>query len=169
MKSWKSRASAAEGIVKEDRPTTVKTRIVAHNQQIVRFDRESRKAVLPSSIELILKYIKSEKNELGAIVISDYNKGIVSEQLLDGIRQITKGTGIVTCVDPKRRDLSIYRGMDVITPNHLEAEAAMGIEDINGQEPRQGGAPVSSGEGPYREVRSQVPAHHAGGIGDEPL
>ena len=126
---------SSEGIVKEDRPTTVKTRIVAHNQQIVRFDRESRKAVLPSSIELILKYIKSEKNELGAIVISDYNKGIVSEQLLEGIRQLTKGTGIVTCVDPKRRDLSIYRGMDVITPNHLEAEAAMGMEDMNGQEP----------------------------------
>ncbi len=126
---------SSEGIVREERPTTVKTRIVAHNQQIVRFDRESRKAVLPASIELILDYIKSEKNELGAIVISDYNKGIVSEQLLEGIRQITKGAGIVTCVDPKRRDLSLYRGMDVITPNHLEAEAALGIEDLNGQEP----------------------------------
>jgi len=125
---------AAEGIIKEDRPTTVKTRIVAQNQQVVRFDRESKKPVLPSSIEIILSFIESERDRLGAIVISDYNKGIVSSQLLDGIRRITRGTRIVTCVDPKRNDLSFYKGVDVITPNHLEAEAAMGILDLNGQD-----------------------------------
>lgn len=125
---------SAEGIIKEDRPTTVKTRIVAHGQQVVRFDRESRKSVLPSSIERILSFIESERDRLGAIVISDYNKGVISAPLLDGIRRITRGTGIVTCVDPKRSDLSFYRGLDVITPNHLEAEAAMGIFDLNGQD-----------------------------------
>ncbi len=124
----------ADGIIKEDRPTTVKTRIVAHSQQVVRFDRESKKPVLQSSIERILEFVESERDRLGAIVISDYNKGIVSGQLLDGLRRITKGTRIVTCVDPKRRDLSFYKGLDVITPNHLEAEAAMGIVDLNGQE-----------------------------------
>jgi D-beta-D-heptose 7-phosphate kinase/D-beta-D-heptose 1-phosphate adenosyltransferase len=124
----------AEGIVKEDRPTTVKTRIVAQSQQVVRFDRESKKPVLSSSVESILKFVESERERLGAIVVSDYNKGVVSAQLLDGLRRIAKGTGIVTCVDPKRSDLAFYRGLDVITPNHLEAEAAMGITDLNGQE-----------------------------------
>lgn len=125
---------SADGIIKEERPTTVKTRIVAQNQQVVRFDRESKKPVLPSSIERILKFMESERDRLGAIVISDYNKGVVSAQLLDGIRRIVQGSRIVTCVDPKRSDLSFYRGVDVITPNHLEAEAAMGIIDINGQD-----------------------------------
>lgn len=123
-----------EGIIREDRPTTVKTRIVAQNQQVVRFDRESKKSVLPSSIERIVSFIEAERERLGAIVISDYNKGVVSAQLLDGIRRIARGTRIVTCVDPKRNDLSFYKGVDVITPNHLEAETAMGILDLNGQE-----------------------------------
>lgn len=124
----------AEGIIREDRPTTVKTRIVAQNQQVVRFDRESRTSVLPSSIERIVNFIEAERERLGAIVISDYNKGVVSAQLLEGIRRIARGTSIVTCVDPKRSDLSFYKGVDVITPNHLEAETAMGILDLNGQE-----------------------------------
>ncbi len=71
----------AEGIIKEDRPTTVKTRIVAQNQQVVRFDRESKKPVLPSSIERILSFIESERDRLGAIVISDYNKGVLTPPL----------------------------------------------------------------------------------------
>lgn len=126
---------STRGIVREERPTTVKTRVVAHSQQVVRFDRESRKAILASSIERILEYIEAEKGRLGAIVISDYNKGIVSEQLLKGVRQLARGTDIVICVDPKRSDFSVYRGVDVITPNHLEAEAALGIVDMNGQDP----------------------------------
>lgn len=125
---------SADGIIKEDRPTTVKTRIVAQSQQVVRFDRESKKPVLSSSVEMILGFVESERDRLGAIVVSDYNKGVVTAQLLEGLRRITKGTRIVTCVDPKRSDLSFYRGLDVITPNHLEAEAAMGIADLNGQE-----------------------------------
>ncbi len=134
VKKLEDSGIGSEGIIKEERPTTVKTRIVAHSQQVVRFDRESKKPVLASSIEKILEFVESERDRLGAIVISDYNKGIVSDKLLDGLRNITKDTRIVTCVDPKRRDLYFYRGLDVITPNHLEAEAAMGIVDLNGQE-----------------------------------
>jgi rfaE bifunctional protein kinase chain/domain len=122
-----------DGIVEETgRPTTVKTRIVAHSQQMVRYDRESRQPIRTESIRKIITYIKKIKNNLGAVIISDYSKGVISETLLNGIRAVTAGNHITTCVDPKRSDFSLYRGFDVITPNHHEAQRALGIEDING-------------------------------------
>jgi len=98
------------GLVREgERPTTVKTRIVAHGQQMVRYDRESRHAVQPLSVDRIVHYVTSILDELQAIVISDYNKGIVSEGLLDGIRRAVSGRPIPVCVDPKRNDFTVYR------------------------------------------------------------
>jgi D-beta-D-heptose 7-phosphate kinase/D-beta-D-heptose 1-phosphate adenosyltransferase len=73
-------------------------------------------------------------DDLHTIVISDYNKGVVTAELLDGIRKIVASKNVRVCVDPKRNDLSFYRGFDVITPNHHEAESALGIEDLNGNE-----------------------------------
>jgi D-beta-D-heptose 7-phosphate kinase/D-beta-D-heptose 1-phosphate adenosyltransferase len=123
------------GVVQEDeRPTTLKTRIVAHSQQVVRFDRESRRSVAAASIERILSYIRSLRGELGAVVISDYNKGVVTRELLDGIRQALAGGHTVVCVDPKQNDFSLYRGFDVITPNHHEAARAFGTEHIHGSD-----------------------------------
>ena len=66
-----------------------------------------------------------------AIVISDYNKGIVSERLLDGIRRAVSGRRIPVCVDPKRNDFTVYRDFDVITPNHHEAGRAVGVENTH--------------------------------------
>jgi D-glycero-beta-D-manno-heptose-7-phosphate kinase len=115
-------------IVEKERPTTVKTRIVAHSQQMVRFDRESRDPVRPKSIEKMIRYIESVSDGLRAIVISDYKKGVVSQALLDGIRKIASEKGIMVFVDPKRNDFSIYSGFDVITPNHHEALRAVGMD-----------------------------------------
>jgi rfaE bifunctional protein kinase chain/domain len=121
------------GIVEEKgRPTTVKTRIVAHSQQMVRYDRESRQPIRAGSIHKIVKYVEKIRKNLGAVIISDYNKGMISEKLLNGIREATVGNDIMMCVDPKKSDFSLYRGFDVITPNHHEAQQALGIEDING-------------------------------------
>jgi rfaE bifunctional protein kinase chain/domain len=118
-------------IVEKERPTTVKTRIVAHGQQMVRYDRESRQSVQPDSVDRIVQYVVSIRDELQAIVISDYNKGIVTERLLDGIRQAVKGRRIPVCVDPKRNDFTVYRDFDVITPNHHEAGRAVGVENTH--------------------------------------
>ncbi|MFB3926381.1 MAG: D-glycero-beta-D-manno-heptose-7-phosphate kinase [Syntrophales bacterium] len=122
-----------EGIITErNRPTTVKTRIVAHNQQVVRFDREIRKSVHSGNVSRILRYIESIRNDLHAVIISDYNKGVVSGKLLSGIREAIGDRNIVVCADPKQSDFSFYRGVDVITPNHHEAARALGVENING-------------------------------------
>lgn len=118
-------------IVEKERPTTLKTRVVAHGQQIVRFDRESRAPAAEDSIERIIAYVESRLDRIGAIVISDYNKGLITQDLLDGIRKVVAGRKLVVCVDPKRDDFSFYRGFDVITPNHHEAGRALGREINN--------------------------------------
>ena len=121
-------------IVEPGRHTTLKTRIIAHNQQVVRFDRETRKTISPECIGKILYYIEELVDDLHAIVISDYNKGVVTAEFLDGLREVVASRNVRVCIDPKRSDLSFYRGFDVITPNHHEAESALGIEDLNGCE-----------------------------------
>ena len=120
-------------IVEKDRPTTLKTRIVAHGQQVVRFDREDRRVIGSKTIQAIVSYVKSLRDDLGALVISDYNKGVVIRPFLDAVRKVIADRPIVTCVDPKQRDFSIYNGFDLITPNHQEAGLAA-AEDVQNAE-----------------------------------
>lgn len=115
-------------IVEKNRPTIVKTRVIAHNQQVVRFDREDRRPVGQGSLRKIVRYIQSIQDELGAVIISDYNKGVFSEQLVREIRKITAERKIPLCIDPKQSDFSLYRGCDLITPNYQETERALGRE-----------------------------------------
>jgi len=115
-------------VVKKDRPTTLKTRIVAHGQQMVRFDKENREPISQTSINKILEYVKSLRKKIGAVVISDYNKGVVSKELIQGIRKIVDDSDIVICLDPKQNNFSIYKGVHVITPNHYEVQRAVGME-----------------------------------------
>jgi D-beta-D-heptose 7-phosphate kinase/D-beta-D-heptose 1-phosphate adenosyltransferase len=135
LSEFRSRGLDTGGIVVEaGRPPTLKTRIVAHGQQVVRFDREDCRPVQAKSIRKILSYIESLRDDLGTLVISDYNKGVVTRSLLNGIRKVIAGRPIFTCVDPKQRDFSMYQGFDIITPNHYEAGYAVGEEMQNGQD-----------------------------------
>ena len=121
-------------IIEKGRPTTLKTRIVAHGQQVVRFDHESKKPVGENATRKILDYIKTLRNSIGAIVVSDYSKGVVSRKLIEGIKNIVKDTNIIICLDPKQSDFSVYQGVHVITPNHHEAQRAAGMEITNGDD-----------------------------------
>ena len=121
-------------IIEKGRPTTLKTRVVAHGQQVVRFDQEGKKPIPAKSLAGILAYVKSLRDKIGAIVISDYSKGVVSGELIDGIKKIAKDSEIFLCVDPKQSDFSIYAGVHVITPNHHEAQRAASLEITNGDD-----------------------------------
>jgi D-beta-D-heptose 7-phosphate kinase/D-beta-D-heptose 1-phosphate adenosyltransferase len=101
---------------------------VAHGQQMVRFDKENRKPISQSTIDKILAYVKSLRKKIGAIVISDYNKGVVSKELIQGIKKIVDDSDIFICLDPKQNNFSIYKGVYVITPNHYEVQRAVGME-----------------------------------------
>ena len=113
-------------IVEHERPTTVKTRIVAHSQQMVRYDRESKNPIAADSARKIISYLGSRLDEIDAVVVSDYSKGVISEQLLKDIVKIAKGKAIV--VDPKTGNYPYYAGVTAITPNHLEAAEGAGIK-----------------------------------------
>lgn len=121
-------------IIDKKRPTTLKTRVVAHGQQVVRFDQESKKPINKESVGKILEYVESMRKKIGAIVVSDYNKGVISRGLVEGIKKIVKDLGIFICLDPKQSDFSIYEGAHVITPNHHEAQRAAGMEITNGDD-----------------------------------
>ena len=121
-----------DGILRADRPTTVKTRIIAHSQQVVRTDRESKK---PLSSELNRDLIALFLDHLGqaaAVIISDYDKGVVNRELLSAILPKARTAGVPVYLDPKVHHAEYYRPITVITPNQREAELLTGTE-IDGE------------------------------------
>ncbi len=118
-------------IVEQDRPTSIKTRIVAYNQQVVRFDREGRSDISPGSTEKLLVFIRKHLNNLDAIVVSDYGKGVVSIPLMTGLRDIVRDSSVIIAVDPKTGNFEHYTDVDVITPNHHEAGTFCGFKIID--------------------------------------
>jgi D-beta-D-heptose 7-phosphate kinase/D-beta-D-heptose 1-phosphate adenosyltransferase len=114
-------------VVDGTRPTTLKTRIIAHNQQVVRADRESR-AVISNEIEdLIVARFLSEIEMADAVVVSDYNKGLLTKRLLSLTLEAARERQLITCLDPKLRSFTHYQPVTVITPNNQEAAEAAGV------------------------------------------
>ncbi|MBI5523087.1 MAG: D-glycero-beta-D-manno-heptose-7-phosphate kinase [Desulfarculus sp.] len=123
---------STEGIlVCKDRPTTVKTRVVAHGQQVVRVDRESRGAVERRDLNRLRLHLERQVQEVDAVIVSDYAKGVISGRLLEPLMALARAGRMIVTVDPKVANIQHYAGATVITPNHLEAaEAArVAIED----------------------------------------
>jgi len=104
----------------EKRPTTVKTRIIAHHQQVVRVDQEKKKAVSSDLEAKIVQFIQKEEYE--GIVISDYNKGIVTKALMEKVLPFAEARNIPVFVDPKVENFDLYSPVTFISPNHFEAE-----------------------------------------------
>jgi len=121
-----------DGIQTDDkRPTIIKTRIIAHHQQVVRIDRESKDPIPPRVTDGILEYAESVIGDVHAIVLSDYGKGLISERLVDRLVKLVKGRDIILSVDPKVVNFPLYRNVGVVTPNHHEAGEAVGIKIVD--------------------------------------
>lgn len=122
------------GIFIENRPTTVKTRVIAHNQQVVRFDREDSKYVGGTILKGVMDYIKSVVGRHDAVIVSDYRKGMVSRELIKGILgkpkpgKLRTGRGSFVAVDPKIGHFDLYKGVSLITPNIIEASSGSHAE-----------------------------------------
>ena len=121
------RAGRAGVIVDADRPTTKKTRIVAHNQQVVRFDVERRTEVTRTIQRRILRHIESRLGDISCLVVSDYAKGVITSALMADLVRLSTNRRIPLVVDPKVEHFSYYKGVTVVTPNHLEAAQAAGL------------------------------------------
>ena len=112
--------------VDNQRQTTLKTRVLGGNQQIVRIDRENRQPAPHWFFDEALKYLEVLLPDLDAVILSDYGKGVLIEPLLAAIIARGRKGELPVVVDPKGHDYSRYRGVTVITPNRKEAELAAG-------------------------------------------
>lgn len=108
----------------KERPTTIKTRVIAHNQQVVRIDREVTTPVGGFVTEQLAVVLKQHIEPNSVVLISDYAKGVVTPQLMDSIRGIIRrqGAGSRLLVDPKPRHFPLFAGAFLLTPNAREAE-----------------------------------------------
>jgi len=123
-------SDAAGVLVKtNERPTAIKTRIIARHQQVVRYDREWIQAASEESRQTIIKSVLARLGDADAVILSDYGKGVLTAETLCELIPLLAGH-IVT-VDPKPVHTDAYRGATAITPNLMEAAAMSGMEAIN--------------------------------------
>ncbi len=120
-------------IVDGSRLTTTKSRIIAHHQQVCRFDREGSGALEEDTARRLEEQTLHALDDVDAVVISDYSKGVVTRDLVRSLVSQTRRRSMFVAVDPKRVDFSSYEGVSIITPNLKEASRAAGIE-IYGEE-----------------------------------
>ena len=115
-------------VVDDGRPSTVKTRIIAHNQLVVRADRELRTPVNGYVQERIVSALKEALRDADAFVVSDYDKGVVTQQILEEILPAAYSR-MPVLIDPKIRNFPSYRPASLITPNHHEALRMTNLEE----------------------------------------
>lgn len=113
-------------VTDSDRRTTVKTRIVAHQQHVVRADEEDRAPVRGAALRQILERLERRLAEADALVVSDYGKGVVEPEVLVPAMRRALELGLTVSVDPKENHFPLYKGATVITPNLHEAGLAVG-------------------------------------------
>ena len=113
-------------VVDPGRPTTVKTRVIAHNQQVVRTDKESRGEVAGGPRDKILSAVMEALPECDAVIVSDYGKGVINSDLLEKVIPAVRTAGKIITVDPKETHFRNYKRVSLITPNQFEAGGAMG-------------------------------------------
>jgi D-beta-D-heptose 7-phosphate kinase/D-beta-D-heptose 1-phosphate adenosyltransferase len=138
--------ASTKGLVKGKRPTTVKTRVVAQGQQVVRFDREQIGAPSEATITSMTAFLKQNMADFDAVIISDYFKGVIGnplmKQLLGRVAEVEEQLGkqIPVVVDPKPSLPERFYGASLITPNHLEAEKMSGMTITTTDDLRQAAA-----------------------------
>jgi rfaE bifunctional protein kinase chain/domain len=121
---------AEENLITDvSRPTTLKTRIIAHSQLVVRADRERRAPVDGPTEERIVETLRRLLKGADALVVSDYDKGAVTPGVLAEILPAAEAAGVPVLVDPKLRNFDAYRPATLVTPNHHEALRVTNTED----------------------------------------
>jgi len=114
-------------LVDGSRPTTVKSRVVAGSQHVVRFDRESDAPLGPTVRSLVIQHVRERLPEADVLLVSDYAKGVISARLVREVLATAARLKKPVAVDPKVQHVPLFRGVTVIAPNHHEAAAAARI------------------------------------------
>ncbi len=110
------------------RPTTSKIRIIAHNQQVLRIDKEDNRPITEETESKFVQHINKILPEMDCIICSDYHKGVLTEKVFKAIIHRAKNSKKRVLVDPKSSDFTLYKGATLVTPNQREVEQAVPIK-----------------------------------------
>jgi D-glycero-beta-D-manno-heptose-7-phosphate kinase len=121
-------------VTESARKTTIKTRIIAHNQQVVRVDNESPRTIDSATVALLHDELRRVRDDYPVIILSDYGKGLVCREFMEGLLDLAgEGRAPRILVDPKVKNFELYRGVTLLTPNTAEASQSVGVP-IGGRE-----------------------------------
>ena len=127
LDAFASRGVDTRALVRDHtRPTTIKTRILAQHQQVVRADWESRADLAGDALAGVLDALARALPQCEGLIVSDYGKGMITPAVLERAIGLAKAVGIPISVDPKESHIDSYRGVSVLTPNQHEAGYVMG-------------------------------------------
>ena len=120
--------STAGIITEKDRPTTVKERVIAGSQQLIRVDSETEAPISAASSQALLSQVKAWLPEVDVILFEDYDKGVLSQELIQEIIALASAQNIPTVVDPKKKNFFAYSGATLFKPNLNELRDGLGLE-----------------------------------------
>lgn len=115
-------------LIDSSRPTTIKSRVIAHNQHVVRFDRESTTDLNESIAEKLISVLKNNIDGIDGIILQDYNKGIFTKNTIANVTRLAQKYNKLITVDPKFNNFFEYRDVTVFKPNRRELEQAFGAQ-----------------------------------------
>ena len=118
-------------ILSEDRPTTVKTRVIGNGNQIVRIDKETRKTIDVETTKEIMEFVEARIKEIDAILISDYDKGLITQYLLNKLIPLARSHDVPVIVNSKTENLRSYKNVTVIISDLFDASQVVGIKPIH--------------------------------------
>lgn len=125
---FKSLGISVDGIVTDPgRPTTIKTRIIAHDQHVVRADVESKDNIADTIQNRLIDFFRGSVDDIHGVILQDYNKGVLTHHLIGEIVALCQKHDIFVTVDPKFNNFFSYRGVDLFKPNRRETEQALGV------------------------------------------
>ncbi len=125
------RGMNVESVVRDtNRPTTVKTRVIANSQQVVRTDFESLDELSNESLEAVQASVLKNIKDVDAIILADYNKGLFSEKMIGSILTIANENNVPVYVDPKHDHFYLFKGVRLFKPNADEFDQAMNSANI---------------------------------------
>ena len=120
---------SVDGIIQEvGRPTTVKERVIAGSQQLIRVDSETEKAISSASEASLVAAVKAAISQVDVIIFEDYDKGVLSEGLIQEVMGLAREAGIPTVVDPKKKNFFAYQGATLFKPNLHELRDGLGLD-----------------------------------------
>jgi rfaE bifunctional protein kinase chain/domain len=127
----KKQKLSPKGILKSrQRPTTIKTRIIGNNHQLVRVDEESEEDITPNETQNLLTLINYiiHHDKIDVIIFEDYNKGLITPKLIQKVVELAKQKSIPVCVDPKKKNFNAYKMVTLFKPNLKELKEGLKLD-----------------------------------------